>query len=397
MENNELKSRILKNVKEDIAISAIRKELNMEKVRKQKRIYGILSTCAVFMIVVAVFINRNGIDTDIDKPTDLYATLEQKEDSILDFFTVKVYAASLENNNSKEEALNTNVEIPLAKYSQTMSSVPGLPFKIETDEQKISEISIKTDNGEILTWNEKTGEVKVQGKTLLYSTNNEENKMFYWSPKDIIESTEYEDNIWRQKDITTVAQIKIETKVKDENINKIIYIGENDYNFYAIEKDEGSEKYISTSKEVEDKDIGVKEQTREISSNSTYPEYYAGKYVDKNGNNVVWLCNDNEENRNAVCKYLGTSQSKTIFKTAKYSYNYLTELQEKISKAMANKEIPFVTSSALRDTTNNIVVTVTNNNEDDWNKVKTLDTIGGAIEIQYNPNSQAHEDVAILE
>ena len=32
MENNELKNRILKNVKEDIAISAIRKELNMEKV-----------------------------------------------------------------------------------------------------------------------------------------------------------------------------------------------------------------------------------------------------------------------------------------------------------------------------------------------------------------------------
>ena len=43
MENNELKNRILKNVKEDIAISAIRKELNMEKVRKQKKIYGIFA------------------------------------------------------------------------------------------------------------------------------------------------------------------------------------------------------------------------------------------------------------------------------------------------------------------------------------------------------------------
>ena len=146
--------------------------------------------------------------------------------------------------------------------------------------------------------------------------------------------------------------------------------------------------------ELEDKDAGVKEQTTEFQT-TDYPDYYGGKYVDKNGNNVILLCEDNETNRKSICAFLGITESKTKFVKAKYSYNYLTELQSKISKAMSNKEIPFVTSSALVDTTNNIIVRVTTNNEKDWNKIKELDTIGGAIEIKYSENSANTEDLKI--
>lgn len=146
--------------------------------------------------------------------------------------------------------------------------------------------------------------------------------------------------------------------------------------------------------ELEDKDAGVKEQTTELQT-TDYPDYYGGKYVDKNGNNVILLCEDNETNRKSICAFLGITESKTKFVKAKYSYNYLTELQSKISKAMSNKEIPFVTSSALVDTTNNIIVRVTTNNEKDWNKIKELDTIGGAIEIKYSENSANTEDLKI--
>ena len=144
--------------------------------------------------------------------------------------------------------------------------------------------------------------------------------------------------------------------------------------------------------DIEDKDIGANELPKEVSA-SDYPDYYGGKYIDKNGNNVVWIYGDNIENRKAICKYLGITESKTIFKNAKYSYNYLTELQAKISKAMSNKEIPFVTSSALSDTTNNIIVTVTTQNNNDIEKVKKLDTIGGAIEIKYSEHSASTEDL----
>ena len=92
---------------------------------------------------------------------------------------------------------------------------------------------------------------------------------------------------------------------------------------------------------------------------------------------------------------LGITEGKTIFKTAKYSYNYLEDLQSKISKKMSNKEFPFVTSSTLMDTTNNIKVTVTSNKEEDLRKLKELDSIGGAIDIQYNENGMSKTELLL--
>lgn len=99
------------------------------------------------------------------------------------------------------------------------------------------------------------------------------------------------------------------------------------------------------------------------------------------------------ENKYVVC--FGITESKTTFKTAKYSYNYLEQLQDKISNAMINKKLTFITTSALQDDTNNIKVTVTSNNENDWNKVKELDTIGGAIEIEFSENNVSKENLLL--
>lgn len=62
---------------------------------------------------------------------------------------------------------------------------------------------------------------------------------------------------------------------------------------------------------------------------------------------------------------------------------------------MSNKEFTFVTTSAIIDDTNNIKVTVTSNNESDWNKIKSLDTVGGAIEITYNEDNVPKEDLLV--
>ena len=40
---------------------------------------------------------------------------------------------------------------------------------------------------------------------------------------------------------------------------------------------------------------------------------------------------------------------------------------------------------------------VTTNNEEDINKLKKLDTLGGAILIKYNSESTANKDVLVLE
>lgn len=250
MENNNLKNRIQKNVKEKIAISTIREEICMNKRKNKKVIYTVLSSCAVLAICFGITINK------------------------------------LPNNNNE--------------------------YALENDYPKIESLHSGIEDLE---------------------QNKEEN----------IQSSNLIDNV-------------------EETIEK----------------------------PVEEQDSGVKEMPNEI-FNSTYPDYYGGKYVDSNGNNVVLLCEDNEVNRKEICKWLGITENKTIFKKAKYSYIYLEQLQTKISNAMSNKELPFVTSSALRDDTNNIVVTVTSNDEKYIEKIKKLDTIGGAIEIKFSENNAVHE------
>ena len=58
MTNNEMKDKILKNVKENIAISNIKEELKNENKENKNVIYSMLSTCAVVLIVGIVFINN---------------------------------------------------------------------------------------------------------------------------------------------------------------------------------------------------------------------------------------------------------------------------------------------------------------------------------------------------
>lgn len=144
--------------------------------------------------------------------------------------------------------------------------------------------------------------------------------------------------------------------------------------------------------EISDDNLSVTkdENNNESTTKENYPECYGGRYIDENGTNVILVYGDvdSDENVSELSQYFGGFKENTVLKPAKYSYNYLTDLQNKISEAMINNELPFVTSSALMDDSNNIIVRVTTTDENSINKVKAFDTIGGAIEIKYN-NSTA--------
>lgn len=58
MENKELKDKIQKNVRENIAISAIKEEINMKKIKNKKVFYSVLSTAAMFMICMVVIVGN---------------------------------------------------------------------------------------------------------------------------------------------------------------------------------------------------------------------------------------------------------------------------------------------------------------------------------------------------
>ncbi len=120
-------------------------------------------------------------------------------------------------------------------------------------------------------------------------------------------------------------------------------------------------------------------------------EFFGGSYTDANGKFVIVLTEDTPENRTAICKELGRSESNTTFVKGTYTLAYLTELQEKITNAMVNKELPFVVSSALRETTNNIVIGATTTNEAELAKLYALDTIGGAIKVEFSTGAGTKE------
>lgn len=65
MENNELKERIRRNIKEEIAISNIRKEFGMKNNKNKKVIYAISSACAVVILVIGVFIGTGNLNDNL--------------------------------------------------------------------------------------------------------------------------------------------------------------------------------------------------------------------------------------------------------------------------------------------------------------------------------------------
>lgn len=56
-----------------------------------------------------------------------------------------------------------------------------------------------------------------------------------------------------------------------------------------------------------------------------------------------------------------------------------------VSSAMMNHEVPFVISSSVYENPYRLHVVVTSNAEEDLQKLRDLDTIGGVLEIEYRP------------
>lgn len=392
MENNNLKERIRNNVKEKIAVSNIREELDMKSKKSRKIIYGITSSAAVFILGVGIIIGTNTFNNS------------QIQDN---HYEIADLQGDKQNKNESQE-----IKLKINKINEM--SATSLDADIKTKEiEKLPEKFEFIKNIKI------PEEYKIERSYNIY-TRNDINKSEY----DVLHDYVFNYRKDSMNEII-IAFSEIEMPLRDYYIDvgdKVSKIGNIEliisqykdmyivtFNFKdmyfdiettGITENELLELLQSIFTEnnknltVEDKDVNVKEQSNEIKS-TNYPDYYAGKYVDNNGNNIVLLCEDNEANRKEICSLLGITEGKTIFKTAKYSYNYLTDLQSKISKKMIDKEFTFITLSAVMEDSNNIKVTVTSNNESDLNKIKALDTIGGAIDIEYNTNSSVKTDLLI--
>lgn len=120
-----------------------------------------------------------------------------------------------------------------------------------------------------------------------------------------------------------------------------------------------------------------------------YEAVWGGSYTDEAGRLVILLTEDTAENREKVFQLNpALTERNTIFETADYSLRYLTDLMEKISQAMVQKEFPNVTSAALREDRNRILVTMLDQDAESEARLQALDTMGGAIEIEYSSGTQ---------
>lgn len=393
MKNNDLKSRVSKNVKEKIAVSNIRKEFDMNKTKVEKIKYVSISICAVFILVFGIMIGTNRLKNNQENNN-----------------SYKI--ADLENNKQAEKE-NINIELNInkiehfaqLKFDARLKEIKNIDMK---NFDILSNINIPNDfnnksYNEIYVKEDNTGKYdRLYNYEFSYSSSkdNERNIRVAFSDTNKPLRDYYLDEEGKISKIND-----IELKIYQYEDSYMVIFEFKNYKFdietNSITKDELLNLLESillyndkSNKEIEDKDHNVKEQTKEITS---YKDYYAGRYIDNNGNNVVLLCKDNKSNRKEICRILGVTESKTIFKNAKYSYNYLTELQNKISDKMRNKELSFVVSSEVAEDINKIRIVVTTNSEEDINRVRKLDTLGGAILIKYNSESTANKDVLVLE
>ena len=183
-----------------------------------------------------------------------------------------------------------------------------------------------------------------------------------------------------------------------ENNNKVEDLQNNKEESANIQESESTEIEDTSETIIEDVPADSNgEYNEEVNSSDLTKdtsEFFGGSYTDANGKFVIVLTEDTPANRTAICREIGRSESNTTFVKGTYTLAYLTELQEKITNAMTNEEIPFVVSSGVYEMSNNIVVGVTTNDETELSKLYALDTIGGAIKVEYSSGAGT-EDLEI--
>lgn len=366
----------------------------MKTNRNKKIVYIASSICAVFILGIGIFIGTNKLQVDntvkigkseeqnenMEEDLKIELNINKLEDASMARFDVDIKTIEIENLPEKFNFIK-NIIIPNGFELDDSYNI-YIRENIDTEEYNILHDYVfyyKKDitNDIRIAFSEKEEPIRD------YFINNEEEDVSKIGDVELIISN------WKQMYLVNFKYENIYFDIETTGITE-------DELIVLLESLIDNVRNYNTNGNIilDEKDINQNEQLTGIST-VNFPDYYGGKYIDDNGNNVILLCEDNTQNRKEICDILGISESKTIFKKAKYTYNYLEELQNKISKKMQDKELTFVTSSALMEDRNIVNVTVTSDNISDLNKIKELDTLGGAINIQYQSNSIGTEDLLV--
>ncbi len=393
MEDKQRKENIQNQIQQKIAIANIKKEFAMQKEKNKKIIYGISSVCAVFVIGIGILFVQQMPTKGQQKHKDIVELGKgiQTED-----LSIEWKINQLEEKEKAQTAGNQRADIttntyPLEKWPEKSQFLKEVQFP---------EGYRQTDCYAFFTKHPDTKEYTIVHDYILLAEKGENQQIR-------IACSELGEPI-RDYGLSKGEE---NTKIGEQEFN----ICKNDGRYFVTFQLNGLYWDIETTgvteKELKDLLLSFasnREETMKIATEegedmtkepinitdaTSFPEYYAGRYVDQSGNQVILLCQDNAENRKEICKILGITESKTRFQTATYSYNYLQEVQTKISNKMVAKELPFVSTSALLEDKNRIRVTVYTSKESDLQKLRKLDTKGGAIQIEYQEGAQVKTEL----
>lgn len=107
MENNALKERVRKNVKEKIALLNIKKEADMER-KSEKIVYLLASCAAIFILVFGLII---GVNTSKQKETHLMAnTKKQTSEETIRELTVLITKSDIKDSEMLMELVTSFIE-----------------------------------------------------------------------------------------------------------------------------------------------------------------------------------------------------------------------------------------------------------------------------------------------
>ncbi len=169
-------------------------------------------TCLVLVICAVTAIpNLINKDSLIENPGSSYvdpAGSKEETDGSQPFdgFVLTAYTAAEKDgmltasflSEETSVVLQPNVNVLLGKYNPLMSSVPGLPFRFNTEED--CEIEVSADKGTLCRWDIQNGMVTPCGKT----TSCAKGEILYWSPlAESEESAENTENM--EKAVVTVT------------------------------------------------------------------------------------------------------------------------------------------------------------------------------------------------
>lgn len=391
MEKDKSKQNIQKIVQENIAISNWKEEMHINKEKNRKVVYGVLASCAMFALCIGIVMTK--LPLGQDRNMLLQAKVE-KEDLSKEKEVLKTEIYINKGEMQKDYAINAEVrkmDAQVVNIDLRFAIEATLPSDFE-ENYSVSGIYVKGENSK---------EYNVLQNYEFYYKNKAETRTITlgvgFKDKKTIRDYYFLD----VEKISKIGDVELEiTQYEDSYLVIFSYKDVNyDIETNGITQEELVEfltSLISNSKSYEQmiaKDEDTKENEPVKSLGGTYPDYYAGHYVDDQGNNVVLLKSNTKENRRAICSLLGITESKTKFEEAKYSYEYLIGLQNRISQKMTNKELPFAISSSIMEEKNWIEVQVTTNKESELKKIKELDTIGGAISIRYSKEGTVKTDI----